>query len=599
MRKFVLTLLVLVTSVTAIAAASSVVPDSMLTEDGVYHYIFSAPDKSKYVMDYLRENKRDVKGKTFSELDLDHLEGDMYYNTGHYVTAVFYYRRALKLADAAGNDKASFSLMYRLVSAYEAAGNINEKMAAAQQLKHRADKTGNKAMHSIAVYELGISLCRQNNRQDGLPRMLEANKEMEQCDYERKLDDLRYQYEHLAIELLKENRLQDALAMCEKFKGIIGTYDAGIKPMEHENESQEMVYLGLVAVVHFRLGREADARKAYDRFMELEKVVPGRSHTIYSYLLESHRYGELITEARRLQQRLVANGDTISFAYSSMLNYLAQAQLASGDEHNAALNYSKLVALHDSLSNRMLDGQTAEYNAIYDVELSKADSRLYKSRMNMMAVVAVCAIVVVALLAVLTRRLLRANREIKRKNVALALSIDELSQAYSSVELSMSQNPLSMDELLGPSKQPAAPVAQPETEAETTQPETTAEPEVQLEENDNSRRMFLSIEQQILSRKLYTRNLNREELIKELGIPRSQFAALFRTYAGESYSKYINRLRLREAVRIMRESPHFTVDAIAAECGMSRQLFYRLFKEQFGITPTEYRAAHEQKSSQQ
>lgn len=111
-------------------------------------------------------------------------------------------------------------------------------------------------------------------------------------------------------------------------------------------------------------------------------------------------------------------------------------------------------------------------------------------------------------------------------------------------------------------------------------------------EVDDEYQRFINIENDIISRRLYASNLNREQLIKELGIPRAQFASLFRNHAGESYSKYMNRLRMREAVRMMQNSPNSTIDTIVAECGMSRQLFYVMFKEQYGVTPTEYRAHH-------
>lgn len=122
---------------------------------------------------------------------------------------------------------------------------------------------------------------------------------------------------------------------------------------------------------------------------------------------------------------------------------------------------------------------------------------------------------------------------------------------------------------------------------------TTVENQVANDENDNTdHQLFVSIEKEIISRRLYAANLNREQLIKELGIPRAQFATLFRNQSGETYTKYMNKLRLREAVVMMQDSPNKTIDQIATECGMSRQLFYKLFKEQYGITPTEFRASH-------
>ena len=41
---------------------------------------------------------------------------------------------------------------------------------------------------------------------------------------------------------------------------------------------------------------------------------------------------------------------------------------------------------------------------------------------------------------------------------------------------------------------------------------------------------------------------------------------------------------------MLKEHPEYAVEAIAGECGIpNKQTFYRLFLEQYGMTPAEYR----------
>lgn len=68
----------------------------------------------------------------------------------------------------------------------------------------------------------------------------------------------------------------------------------------------------------------------------------------------------------------------------------------------------------------------------------------------------------------------------------------------------------------------------------------------------------------------------------------NKFAPLFKQYAGMSFSKYINNLRLEYAAKMLKNYPDYTVDTIAQECGMSTQSFYRLFSGKFGVTPTDF-----------
>lgn len=51
-------------------------------------------------------------------------------------------------------------------------------------------------------------------------------------------------------------------------------------------------------------------------------------------------------------------------------------------------------------------------------------------------------------------------------------------------------------------------------------------------------------------------------------------------------------IRLSEACRLIREEPDKTITAIAGQLGLSSRTLQKLFREQYGISPTEYRASH-------
>lgn len=563
------------------------VPDSLMNKDGVYYYMFTSPEKSKYIMDYLRDNGKDNAGHRLSDLDLDYLEGDLYYNTGQNITAIHFYERALAAAEAKKDADAIFDLMHRLISSLDQKGDVKGKIEMARKMHNQAGKYGNKVMASVSLFELGSTLCNEGKRETGLGMMLEANKVMEKSSYAHKYDNLRYQYESLILELRKAKKNDDALAMCDKLKDVIGVYDKGIKPMEHETEDHELLYQSLVAPVYARMGRTADAEKAYERFNELKAITGKKSRAMFTYLIESKRYGELLSQARELEANSLEKSDTITPGFASLVKYMAMAQLETGDYRNAATNFKRLVALRDSLNMREFRSQALQYATLYDVEKSEAQAQHYSERSRIYAIVATFAILGLIILMVLMFRVVKANRDMKDKNMILARTISELSKAQSETSLAMAQSLKKQEQHQSVAQPVPNEVASPEADDDDE-----PSPDTPVETNDGDHHRFMAIEHEIISRRLYASNLNREQLIKELGIPRSQFAALFRAYAGESYPKYMNRLRLREAVRILQESSNYTIDAVAAECGMSRQLFYLLFKEQYGITPTEFRAMH-------
>ena len=69
----------------------------------------------------------------------------------------------------------------------------------------------------------------------------------------------------------------------------------------------------------------------------------------------------------------------------------------------------------------------------------------------------------------------------------------------------------------------------------------------------------------------------------------SHLCKSFQRFYGETPTDFINRLRLRQAVRLLNE-PEAKVAAVAAELGFdSFSHFHRIFKRHYGLTPAQYR----------
>lgn len=575
MHKYLLILIAFTLSICTSYATpkEEIVPDSMISEDGVYYYLFSAPKKSIFIMQQLREHQHDYTGKKLSTLDLDFLEGDMHYNTSHYIMSIHYYRKALAQAEKDNDSENTFALMHRLVSSYDATYNEESKTQVLYDMQQKAKKENNLPMQSIALFELGNSLCMQRNFADGLPKMEKAIKMMETCKYKHKYDNLRYQYMQIVVQYRKSNKIQEALAMCNKMRTIIGKLDEGISPMEHEKEAQECTLLSQLSSLYIAMGDKAKADETYERYKKLQEFVPGHTN-IFNYLIDAKRFDEVIPMAMAAEKKYKDQGDTISYNFASILKALATAQLHNGDSKNAANNFRRLAIIRDSINSREMGSQAAEFNAIYNVRQLEQETKRSRLVGITSSVIAIVSLLALIMFVIGHMRIRRYHKMVRLKNIALARTIEQLSKAQEDTQLSFKRQQKTQ--------------GSDENEKKCNCPNDE-------DQKDCERRMFMRLEHEIISRRLYAANLNRDQLIKELGIPRTQFASLFRDYAGESYTKYMNRLRLREAVRLMREKPNLTIDAIVANCGMSRQLFYMLFREEYGITPTEFRAAQGQK----
>ena len=80
-----------------------------------------------------------------------------------------------------------------------------------------------------------------------------------------------------------------------------------------------------------------------------------------------------------------------------------------------------------------------------------------------------------------------------------------------------------------------------------------------------------------------------DSMAASIALKRTQFTSLFHHYTGDSPCRYLNRLRVEKARRMLRHQ-QTPITEIALECGFcSSQHFAKVFREFSGVTAQEYR----------
>lgn len=80
-----------------------------------------------------------------------------------------------------------------------------------------------------------------------------------------------------------------------------------------------------------------------------------------------------------------------------------------------------------------------------------------------------------------------------------------------------------------------------------------------------------------------------ERMLSLTGMTRPTFCRQFRLHTGNSFSAFLNRVRLHAACRELRAGDKRVID-IALDCGISQVSFFnRLFLREMGCTPSQYR----------
>lgn len=88
----------------------------------------------------------------------------------------------------------------------------------------------------------------------------------------------------------------------------------------------------------------------------------------------------------------------------------------------------------------------------------------------------------------------------------------------------------------------------------------------------------------------YKENISQSDVAEAIGVTPSYLSNIFREENGESYSKFITRLRMSQAGLLLKSYPSMPLKNIAEEIGYySEKHFISLFKNYYGITPNDYR----------
>ena len=235
--------------------------------------------------------------------------------------------------------------------------------------------------------------------------------------------------------------------------------------------------------------------------------------------------------------------------------YRTQAQAHLTAVYSSLGEQAGMEEVYQQIESSVRDATAREHINRYHALEQQMLRQQAESHSRMMTIVAIASVVGLLLMLFFATYVFFQNRRIRQKNQVL---IRQINQALS----------------IEPTPAP--------------EPSVAASPA----DEDNTTALFQTIDQCIRSERLYANaNIQRQDICDRFNLRREVLNRLLATNAdGQSFPNYINGIRLSEACRLLRDEPAKTVVAIADEVGLSPRYLRRLFFEQYGVTPTEYRA---------
>ena len=313
-----------------------------------------------------------------------------------------------------------------------------------------------------------------------------------------------------------------------------------------------------MAEAEAKAGNKAEARKYLSLFEQTDyaKTFMARKDfaPIYGLLGE---YEKMLAIHDEQEVRLRQQGDTVNAEYATILRDRAMAAEAQGRKDEALHLHNAYETLTATLNDRLLQGKANLYAARFHAAEQQREIERHKATAKYLGIVGSCIAVVAVLAMFFAAYVVHKRRIVDQKNRALVKQIAEAAEYRKRYDIQTAEvsTPLSTRRGAGGE----------------------------------------AILQVIKEKRLYLDpQFDRQAASDYFQITTRDVGAAFAQ--GSEYANitdFINRLRLDHARELMTTRPDMSIDEVATASGFSvRRTFSRLFKEKFGLTPTEYRAVY-------
>ena len=310
----------------------------------------------------------------------------------------------------------------------------------------------------------------------------------------------------------------------------------------------------------------------YFRKAMKDKQAAQTSSIVYAHL----GYARVLMKQKKYTEAipLLKQGIAISYARANAIhrNELYENLSACYEalhQYHEALNYYKVFRLeNDSLFNKDKERDLSEMRFKYDserqenlIKQSKLDVMQKEQRIQQQSFILIIIFIVLGLLYYLYRRKNKLYLSIVKQNQEAIKRETELNRRIKELEKN--------DNAPTPEKYAASSLT-----------------------GEKSLELFRTLERIMREEKIYKDNfITKDKVAELLGTNRTYLSRIINEQAKLSFTRYVNRFRIEEAIRLLSDPQNTTpLKAISADLGFnSISTFYTLFQASVGMTPSQYK----------
>ena len=450
-----------------------------------------------------------------------------------------------------GNEKELFNAYATFLDQLQVMGRFDEAMSVLQQMSSDAEGSDIGA----AVTEFCFGQFYLGNRQpaEAGPHYRRAFKQLQALGEDNRALRAGFNLQAVAMNL---NTPEEGLAINDSTQLILEEIEKQNGKLHLGSRFKQSRYR---FVLMQRLGRMEEAAALKDTLLRYHALLNDRSQDELAYTAVA-QYEQAVGN----KQAAYALLDTLIQRNLQIGNYLkvarfrqslADFQSDNGDLRQAVESYRLYAAENDSAqvhrTNEQLNALTKQFQ-LQELALENKAARQRNTTLS---------IIVILLLALLTGNFFHA-RTLKQKNRALYQYSLEMIQAEKAA-------------------------------AQALQKESAAQ-ELSPDEKIYAGLLTLMQDEELFK----DPELSRDALAARLGTNRTYLADAVRNCAQQTIGDFINHHRLRWAAETLASGTSLSVAAVGEDAGFaSRSTFNRLFQQQYGMSPSAFRAASTPRSS--
>ena len=518
-----------------------------------------------------RSTEASANDADFAAFDQVMNEADSLYNNMDFRLAYDLYLQLLDSKGAKADSERMLNVLNSLCMASELSGHKAEQTEWLEQLLALARETGNGYYEAFALMTMGKRVFYEGDKEQGIEYMTQAVDRMAETD--------RPDTDHLTSSMLimlaglynDMNAPAGALPIDER---NVALTHSGTRWTSYPN-LQLIDRRMALAKMAYTLAKMADYRRADSAYVAWQAVQYEGNHVrdyfISDYLRERGRYREAAKIYLTHIDRIREQGDTLGEMMNNSKWGLAEIYQNMGEYKQAAELYVQVLEIQDTIKSRTARNTAQELAAAYHAqEQQSALEREHEAHMRGHYMLAF-ALLLLAAGAVYTINLLRQRRVILQKNQSLAAQINE----------AMSYKEKYRQELLRATRLDNG------SEAPDLNALTDEELYQYIDEVTVREKLFLSS------------SFGRQTILDRFQLSKERVGAAFAK--GSPYANltdYVQQRRMEYAAKLLVEQPELTIVQVATACGFSsHKYFTERFRQQFAMTPSEFRQAKRETNS--